>query len=70
MVSRFEGSAKRTEYQDCQVLSLEWQSCSRLQRSHLGLRASQTWRPWWMIWWEKSIQRSLGMTRINSCSTF
>ena len=30
---------------DCQVLSLEWQSCSRMQRSHLGLRAIQTWRP-------------------------
>jgi hypothetical protein len=31
--------------QERQVLSVERQICSRLQRSHLGLRASQTWRP-------------------------
>jgi hypothetical protein len=31
--------------QDCQALSLALQSCSRLQRSHLGLRASQICRP-------------------------
>jgi hypothetical protein len=30
---------------ECQVLSFEWQSCSRLQTLHLGLRAMQTWRP-------------------------
>src|SRR5207245_5772487 len=30
---------------ECQVLSLEWQSCSRLQTLHLGLRAMHTCRP-------------------------
>src|SRR5579859_3050247 len=55
---------------ECQVLSLEWHNCSRLQRLHLGLRAMQTWRPWWITWWEKSIHFSLGRTRISSSSTF
>ena len=30
---------QRYLFYDCQVLSLDVQSCSRLQRSHLGLRA-------------------------------
>src|SRR5580658_4856876 len=53
-----------------QVLSAAWQRFSRGQSTHLGLRAMQRLRPCQMIWWEKRIHFSRGITFIKSSSIF
>ena len=46
------------------------QCSKRGQLTHLGLRAVQTARPWWISRWDQSAQSSCGTMRIRSCSIF